>query len=239
MAATTSTRPAPTRANAPAGGAQGRTAKATKAAAASKGTLRDKATAGVSAVQPELAPVLAAENRAHEKVFGSRHTLSSSSARPLMIEFLICFVVLGLGTIVAPEGSGDGVPRLMSRGTGLCLLFFVLGLVSGAGDGARRAAGGLGALVTVSYLVMSSDAHNVLKWIAGFYSTKGVTPTNPFANESALQGLEQITGMVAQGQSATGSGSSPFANESALQGLQQLTGMVAQGQPTVGSAAGE
>jgi hypothetical protein len=91
----------------------------------------------------------------------------------LLAEFTACFVVLGIGTMVAPSGSKDGVPRLMSRGTGLCLLFFILALVSGAGPGARKAANGLGALVTVAYLVTSSDARNVFSWITAFYSTSG------------------------------------------------------------------
>jgi hypothetical protein len=94
--------------------------------------------------------------------------------RVLLAEFTACFVVLGLGTVLAPSGTKDGVPRLMSRGSGLCLLFFILALVSGAGPGARKAANALGGLVTVAYLVTSSDAHNVFGWITQFYSTAGV-----------------------------------------------------------------
>lgn len=96
----------------------------------------------------------------------------------LMTEFILCFLILGFGTIVSPKGSSDGVPRLISRGSGLSLLFFILALVATAGGGAKRAANGLGGLVTVAYLVTSSDAKNILEWIKGFYSTGGVTPTS-------------------------------------------------------------
>jgi hypothetical protein len=103
----------------------------------------------------------------------------------LLAEFVLCFVILSLGTIVAPQGSKDGVPRLISRGSGLCLLFFVLALVAGVGPGSKRVAGSIGGLVTLSYLLTSSDANNVLTWITGFYSKAGVTPTASASAQAA------------------------------------------------------
>lgn len=172
------------------------------AAAGKSGGARAKVTTGVSVAQPELAPLLGAENKAHEQVFGSRHTLAAGSpGRVLMLEFLVCFTILGLGTVVAPSGSKDGVPRMMSRGTGLCLLFFILGLGASAGPGARRAANGLGGLVTVAYLVTSTDAHNVFAWISGYFSTGGVATTTAATGAAAAgAGIGDVAG------AATGAG---------------------------------
>ena len=98
----------------------------------------------------------------------------TASKRLLLVEFLVCFVILGAGTVVAPTGSQDGVPRLMVRGTGLCVLFLVLSLVASAGAKPAKAAAGLGALVTAGYLFTSTDATNLFKWMGGYFSKTGV-----------------------------------------------------------------
>lgn len=146
--------------------------KPAQASARPKSSVRDKATAAASAAQPELAPLLQGANAAHNKIFGGKGRLTSSnSSRLLLVEFLVCMVILGAGTIVAPQGSKDGVPRLMTRGTGLSLLFFVLALTAGGGPKVKKAAEALGGLVTVSYLVLSSDALNIFKWMISFFGT--------------------------------------------------------------------
>jgi hypothetical protein len=135
-----------------------------------KASTGGKVTRAASTAAPELAPILQAGAKAHGKVLGGKGKLSSSNPnRLLLAEFLICLLILGAGTIVAPSGSKDGIPRLMTRGSGLCVLFFILALVSGGGPGARKSAAALGGLVTVGYLVLSSDAVNVVKWLAGFF----------------------------------------------------------------------
>ena len=111
--------------------------------------------------------------------------------RLLLVEFLVCFVILGAGTVVAPTGSQDGVPRLMVRGTGLCVLFLVLSLVASAGAKPAKAAAGLGALVTAGYLFTSTDATNLFKWMGGYFSKSGVvtpfTPTTTTAGTTATE----------------------------------------------------
>lgn len=109
-------------------------------------------------------------------------------SRLLLAEFLVCFAVLGVGTIVpTPDGKPEeGVPHLMVKGSALSLLFFILALTSAGGDRARRAAAGLGALVTLGYVVTSSDAYNILNWITQYYSKPG-TPNAGVPNAAALQ----------------------------------------------------
>lgn len=111
----------------------------------------------------------------------------------LLAEFTVCFVILGLGTVVAPTGSKDGVPRLISRGSGLCLLFFILSIAAGTGESARRLAGGIGGLITLAYLLTSSDAKNVFGWITSYY-----TP----AATQAGSGIGSIGGAVVAAENA-------------------------------------
>jgi hypothetical protein len=116
---------------------------------------------------------------------------SGNPRRLLLLEFAICFVILGAGTVVAPSGSQDGVPRMAVKGSGLAALFLILSLVASGGQTAAKAAAGLGGLVTLAYVVTSSDAANIVSWISGFYSHSGL------AAGSAGQGL--AAGAVAPG----------------------------------------
>jgi hypothetical protein len=92
----------------------------------------------------------------------------------LMAEYMLCMIILGAGTLVAPSGSKDGVPRLMIKASALSILFVVLALVSAGGPRLAKVAGAAGGLITLAYVVVSSDAHDIVKWISSFYSTKGV-----------------------------------------------------------------
>jgi hypothetical protein len=123
----------------------------------------------------------------------ARGLLTSSNPRRLLLaELLVCLTVLGLGTVVAPRGSKDGVPRLMVRATALSALFLILALASSAGRTAAKGAAGLGALVTVTYLVGSSDATDIFAWASQYFSRQGTggaglpTPSPDLPQESPV-----------------------------------------------------
>lgn len=163
--------------------------KARQGAAAgvkAKGSLRDKVTAGVSAAQPELAPALQAENQLHNKIFGGKGKLQPGApGRLVLVEFLVCFVVLGLGTIVAPEGKKNaGAAHLAVKGSALALLFFILALMAGGGGKAAKAADALGGLVTAAYVFTSADSANLVKWISAFFDSGKTTTTAPTGTEA-------------------------------------------------------
>lgn len=140
--------------------------------------------------------------------------LSKGNPRRLLVaEFLICFIVLGAAAIVAPQGEKSGVPRLMSKGTGLALLFLVLALASAGGAKATKAAVGLGALVTAGYLFTSPDAANILKWITQFYGANG-GKLGAAADSGAATGTAAGTGLNA-----------------AQQGVNTIIGDILAGQP--------
>lgn len=147
------------------------------------------------------------------KASSPKGLLSPGNPRRILVaEFLICFIVLGAGAIVAPQGDKSGIPRLMSKGTGLALLFLVLSLFSAGGEKAAKGAAGLGALVTAGYLFTSPDAANILKWITSFYG----------ANAGALASAAQ-PGAVATGTDAIAQGADAviggiLADQAALSG---------------------
>lgn len=130
--------------------------------------------------------------------------------RLILLEFLVCFVILGAGTVVAPNGSKDGVPRLMVRGTGLCVLFLVLSLVASAGAKPAKAAAGLGALVTAGYLFTSSDATNLFTWMGGYFSKSGVATRATGGESSAPFTPTTTTAGTTATEAGSGESKAPF-----------------------------
>lgn len=111
----------------------------------------------------------------------------SGSRKLLTIEFIACILVLGVGTLLAPEGSKDGMPRAMVKGSALCGLFLILSLVASGGKGPAKAATAVGTLVTAAYVLTSSDVHNVVSWIGEFFSKTGdVSAKNPTGADTSV-----------------------------------------------------
>lgn len=114
----------------------------------------------------------------------------SGKRRLLTMQFVACMVVLGLGTLLAPKGSNDGMTRAMVKGSGLAGLFFILALVASGGKGPAKAATALGTLVTAAYVLTSSDVRNVVGWFAEFFKPGGDVsdPTKVAADIDQLGG---------------------------------------------------
>jgi hypothetical protein len=111
----------------------------------------------------------------------------SNPRRWVLVEFLACFTVLGLGTIVAPSNRPNGgASHLAVKGSALALLFFILALMTGGGEKSKKAAEGLGALVTVAYLFTSQDAASLVTWISGYFDKSKATAAG--ASEAASIG---------------------------------------------------
>jgi hypothetical protein len=160
----------------------GKLAVAKKAAAATppgRAALAAKTAAGAA-----KAKAGAAKAKTGEKIETAvPSALYSTHTRQLLLgEYALCLAVLAAGTLVAPKGSADGVTRLLVKGTGLSVLFLLLGLVSAGGRAAGRAAVGFGALVTVTYLFSSSDAADVVNYIGGYFSPDGLSGQAARAN---------------------------------------------------------
>lgn len=114
---------------------------------------------------------------------------TSNPARWVLMEFLVCFVILGLGTVVAPEGQKNGgASHLAVKGSALALLFFILGLMSGGGAKSQKAAGALGGLVTAAYVFTSQDSANLVKWINSFFASGNSAAAAAGAGAAAAAG---------------------------------------------------
>ena len=94
----------------------------------------------------------------------------SGNRKILMAEFLLCVLLLLLGTVLAPKGSKDDLVRALIKGTALSGVFLLLSLLAVGGNGAARTATALATLITASYVLTSSDAHNLINWITSFYA---------------------------------------------------------------------
>jgi len=108
----------------------------------------------------------------------SARVSSHAPTKVLLGEFLGCLIVLGLGTIVAPHGSADGVPRMLVKGSGLCALFLVLSFLAAGGSAPAKVATGFGGLITLAYVMTSSDAAEIARWMKGYFSPGGLSSLN-------------------------------------------------------------
>ena len=130
---------------------------------------------------------------------GSKLTKSSwnsiGNKKILLPELIVCLTVLMFGTLVAPKDSKDDVHRLVVKGSALMAVFFILAIISTGGSGPQKVANSIGLLVTLAYLLNSSDIRNILNWIQKFYtkpalgSAAGEGITAPSAGEAVGPGL--------------------------------------------------
>lgn len=107
----------------------------------------------------------------------------SGSKKLLMAEFILCVVVLALGSLTSdPEDGKDQAARAMVKASAFALIFFLLAILSAGGKGAAKSATAVGTLITVSYTLTSADVHAVVTWIGKFF--KGAAEKYPAAKES-------------------------------------------------------
>lgn len=93
---------------------------------------------------------------------GAEKRAARSSAHRLLIAmFLVSMVIVAFSPLTDKHRS-EPPQAFMKRASAVMGLFFVLGLISSAGDGAARAAAGLGGLVTTALLVSERSVLTVL-----------------------------------------------------------------------------
>lgn len=117
----------------------------------------------------------------------------SNSVGALEAEFLVGLGLLILLMFASSASYSDKIMSVMKRGALMCVLFFILALVSSAGPNAAKIAKAFGALVIIAILVTSpvntvvSDLDNLIKndWV-GSSETAGDS-----TNASASSGTQQ------------------------------------------------
>jgi uncharacterized membrane protein len=75
---------------------------------------------------------------------------TSSARKWLLAEFCLCMVVLAFSPLTGTQPTPGA---FMKRGSAIMGLFFVLGLLATAGQGAARAASGFGGLISLVLLI--------------------------------------------------------------------------------------
>ena len=79
--------------------------------------------------------------------------------------------VVGLSA-VGVEDKSTAPSHMARRASALCALFFILAIVAEGSPGRRKAANGLGLLVTLGYLITEKDAFTALgTYFAGAKAT--------------------------------------------------------------------
>jgi len=96
----------------------------------------------------------------------------SGSRKVLTAQFVLCAVILVLGTLTSKDEVKSTAARSMVKGSALALLFFLLALLSSAGGSSARAATAMGTLVTAAYALTSSDVHALVKWLGDYFGKK-------------------------------------------------------------------
>ncbi len=150
----------------------------------------------------------------------TRPVTKTHHGRLLVAEFLLCIVILALSPLARPKDEVK--PRdWMKRGSAMCGVFMLLGLLSGAGQKAGKVAVAIGGLITVVLVVDQREIFGVL--------TKRLKQTE---GESAGGGGDQGAGEgVPDGGGSGGSTASL---------IDRVTGRLQQGNATLrDSAVGE
>jgi hypothetical protein len=79
-----------------------------------------------------------------------------SGQRLLVVEFIACALILGFSPLTSKHRE-DTPGSFMKRGTAICALFLVLGLVGSGGPRAAKASAAFGGLVTLALLLSDAD----------------------------------------------------------------------------------
>ena len=114
-------------------------------------------------------------NRASGRGRGSNPVARSTARQLLVAEFVLCMVILGLSPLT-DRHKEDGPRLFLRRAAAICVLFFLLGLVSAAGRGATKAAAGFGGLVTLTLLV---SERSVFAALARMFNSRRASPDGP------------------------------------------------------------
>lgn len=147
--------------------------------------------AGGAAIGPEGAAggaVLGAITGAKAKKAWKKGQPTTGPQRALVAEFVICILILALSPLASK--ANEVTPRAwIKRGSAMCGVFLLLGLVSSVGPKTARAAVAFGALVTLVLLV---DQRSIFAVLADRF--KSDDPPNGLAD--AAEGVAGIAGDV-------------------------------------------
>jgi hypothetical protein len=162
-------------------------------------------TARAAAADQEKIRQASARGRQDARPLGS--ALAKFPRKALLAELVVCLVIVWGGALVAPKGPQNGTTRALVKTSGLAAVFLILALVSSAGKGAQKTASAIGGLVALAYLFTSSDALELAKWVAAFWSKDGVAGAAGPAPEASGGGV--VEGVIPRQPSLADAASTP------------------------------
>lgn len=131
----------------------------------------------------------------------------TGAKRLLVAEFIVCIVILALSPITKTEDvSRKAAAAWMKKGSAMCGLFLILGMVSGAGPKAAKAAAGMGGIITLALLI---DQRSIFGVIAKKFGTQSTAADlgaqvgdriGPPSDDSVAGGLGSSAGDQVAGQ---------------------------------------
>lgn len=125
-----------------------------------------------------------------------RATAAAPGARRIIVtEFAICSVIVALSPLT-DRRRDDKPGDWMKRMTAVCLLFFILALISSAGRGPAKVAAGFGGLVALALVLSERDLFAKLASIFNDKSGKAAAGTRPVTEEEAAAAGEAAAGAL-------------------------------------------
>jgi hypothetical protein len=104
-----------------------------------------------------------------------RSNAQGGARQVLVLEFVLSIVILAFGPLT-DRHKDEGPGEFMKRGSALCALFLILGLIGAGGPKAAKVAAGFGGIVCVSLLVSNRSIFTV---IAKKFNTPLTGPAGP------------------------------------------------------------
>jgi hypothetical protein len=127
---------------------------ATKEAAKGAGAKTAAKSGGVTDKLQKAADVVPGLPRGKSKGSASKGSSGGFNAhRVLVMEFVICIIILGLFPLTKGEDDKLSPGAWMKKGSAVCSLFLLLGLLSSGGKTAAKVATAFGGIVTLTLLV--------------------------------------------------------------------------------------
>lgn len=125
-----------------------------------------------------------------------RATAAAPGARRVIVtEFAICSVIVALSPLT-DRHRDDKPGDWMKRMTAVCLIFFILAIVSSAGRGPAKVAAGFGGLVALALALSERDLFAKLAVIFTERSSKPAAGTRPVTEEEAAAAGEAAAGAL-------------------------------------------
>lgn len=129
------------------------------------------------------------KKQAAKRNAGRSRGLVGNPRRALIAEFVICIILLALSPLAKPQGDLSA-KKWMTKGSAMCLLFIILGLIGATGPRTQKVTAAFGALVTIALLIDQRSIFGVLVNSLG-NASKDDTPSGELLIDTPGGGIQR------------------------------------------------